>query len=130
MSELIETMKKYEDFVDMAKGASQSEIEEAEKELGVTFSEEYKNYTKEAGSASANGHELTGVVESKRLNVISATKDAKLKNENIPSNLYVVEAIGVDGIIAWQDSFGVVYESGYKSDVKKVAESLAEYVAL
>lgn len=130
MSTLLSILEKYDDYVCMPQGATADEIEAAETALGVRFSDEYKAYTEQAGSACADGHEFTGVVKAPRLNVLTVTLEAKEKNPNITDGLYVVEALNVDGILLWQDQDGKVYESGYQDTPRVTASSLAEYMEM
>lgn len=80
---LNEFLKTMSDFVCMPSGAKESDIEIAQAELGTKFSEEYISYVQEFGSASADGHDLTGVVQSERLNVVNATERFREKNDGI-----------------------------------------------
>lgn len=75
-----------------------------------------------------NGHVLTGVVDSKRLNVVSMTKTEWEYNPQVPHTMYVIENAGIDGIIIWQDEAGTIYQSMPYKQPKKIAASLAEYV--
>lgn len=49
-------------------------------------------------------------------------------NDKIPHNLYVVENVGIDGIIVWQDETGKIYESSPNHEAKQITGSLAEYI--
>lgn len=130
MSALVSALEKYDDYVGMPQGATPENIRIAEAALGLRFAEEYTEYTKAVGAACADGHEFTGVVKSPRLNVVTATLEAKEKNPKIAEDLYVVEALNVDGILLWQNGEGGVYESGYKDTPKFVATSLVEYIKM
>ena len=52
---------------------------------------------------------MTGVTTHERLSVVSVTKKERNMNSNIPANMYVIENITIDGIIALQDETGKVY---------------------
>lgn len=110
------------------KGVSAEKIDEAEKALGLVFSSEYKEYLQEFGSVSCAGHELTGFSEDGNLNVVNAT--IKMRQENIfaSNNMYVIEETHIDGIVIWQDSQGVIYQTGYKSSPEIICDSLADYI--
>ena len=76
----------------------------------------------------ANDIELTGIAKSKNRNVVEVTKREWNLNRKIKHNLYVVENIGIDGIIIWQDSSGSIYESKPNYEAKKIANNLLEYI--
>lgn len=126
MTAIIEKLRSFPDLVTL-KPAPESEITKAESQLSLKFAADYKKYTAEFGAAAANGHELTGVVSSKRLNVITATKREREINSKIPQTLYVVENTGIDGIIIWQDESGSVFQSMPYAQPRKIASSLIEY---
>ena len=65
------------------------QIIEAEKELGVSFADDYTKYVEKYGVISARGIELTGVTTHERLSVVSVTKKERNMNSNIPENMYV-----------------------------------------
>lgn len=49
-------------------------------------------------------------------------------NSNIPANMYVIENIAIDGIIALQDETGKVYTITPNGTPKLSYNSLSEYV--
>ena len=104
------------------------QIIEAEKELGLNFAEDYTNYVEKYGAISAKGIELTGVTTCERLNVISVTKRERNMNPNIPANMYVIENIAIDGLIALQDEIGKVYTVTPNKTPKLSYNSLSEYI--
>lgn len=109
-------------------GAEESLIQDAEYSLNLKFSNEYKEYLREYALASANGHELTGLCKSKRLNVVHVTKEEKENNFMIPNDFYVVERLDIDNIIIWQNEKGYIYESTKENKPKKINNSLIEYL--
>lgn len=109
-------------------GASKEDIKNAEEELGLKFAEDYKEYIEEFGVISFEGHEFTGICNSKRLNVVNVTVSNKKINTNIPSNMYVLEELNYDGFIIWQDTNGLIYETQYDSEPQRIYESLTEYI--
>lgn len=110
------------------KPASMEQIIEAEKELGVSFADDYTKYVEKYGVISARGIELTGVTTHERLSVVSVTKKERNMNSNIPANMYVIENIAIDGIIALQDETGKVYTIMPNGTPKLSYNSLSEYV--
>ena len=129
MDDLLESLKKAPGFVCMTP-ASEEEILEAEKNLGLQFSKEYKSYVSGCGVASIKGHELTGICKSKRLNVVDTTCTARDKIRGIPEDFYVIEEIHVDGIVVWQNTSGSVYLSKPDGTVKKIATSMQEFLSV
>ena len=126
MSELIEVMRCKPNFY-AEKGASEIQIEQAEKSLGLKFALDFKECLREFGAVSFGGHELTGFSVDKNLDVVEVTQKNWEKN-NVGKNLYVIEEAHIDGIIIWQDADGTVYETTPNSKAKKIANSLAEYI--
>lgn len=127
MSELIEILKNKSNFY-AEKEATESQIEQAEKFLGLKFASDFKECLYEFGAVSFDGHELTGFSADKGLCVVEVTQKNWQKN-NIGHNLYVIEEAHIDGIVVWQDSDGIVYETEPNSKTVKIANSLIEYVS-
>lgn len=125
--ELLEVMQKYDDFA-IGKPVSIEEIKQAEIELQLSFSNEYKEYLKKAGIATANVHEITGITTDERLDVVYLTK--KNRNKNIQDSWYVVEDMAIDKVLIWQDAEGVIYQTIGKAPGKTIAKSLAEYIQI
>ena len=98
-------------------------IKEAEKSLGLKFSEDYKEYLQEYTIAMYDGHELTGLGKNKRTNVVNVTLSCRGYSSDIPQTWYVLEEGNVDGIVVWQDDKGHIYLGK-----KKISESLYDYV--
>lgn len=127
MSEIIETIEKLPDLLPL-KAASDEAIVAAENELNLAFSEEYKKYIRTFGAIIADGVELTGIAKSEHRNVVRVTLQGWELNNKVPKKLYVIEDTKVDGIVIWQDASGKIYESRPNSAVKKIANSLVEYL--
>lgn len=124
---IVELMKSFEDF-DSLEGATQAEIIEAEARLKLSFSAEYREYLTSYGVASMNGHELTGIVKAPRLNVVDVTLNEREKNSNDLSNLYVIEDLGIDKIIIWQNSDGDLFQTVGDSAAQKMAKTFEQYL--
>ena len=84
-------------------GGTPEQILQAEQELGVPFSEEYHEYLSLYGIAAYDGHELTGLSKSQRLNVVFSTLEARKKYPCLPAGLYVVEETGIEELIVLQN---------------------------
>lgn len=119
---VVEIFEKKEDVI-AGKGVSIEMIVEAEKELNISFAEEYKEYLLKYGLIMCCGHELTGLGKSVRTNVVHVTKQMKQIKSGIPGDWYVLENENMDGAIIWQDTKGNVY-----FNTKKVYSSLSEFV--
>ena len=126
MNELIEIMRCKPDFY-AEKGVSMFQIEQAETVLGLRFAPAFKECLREFGAVSFGGHELTGFSADPNLDVVRVTQKNRSKN-NVGKNLYVIEEAHIDGIVIWQDANGIVYETTPKSEAKKIAHSLVEYI--
>ncbi len=110
------------------KGASEEQIEKAEEALKVSFANDYKEYLRVCGAIMVNGHELTGISKAEHMDVVNVTREGR--KYDLPEDtekMYVIEDLGIDGILIWQDSEGKIYEiqNGRK---KKIGESLEEYL--
>ena len=127
MSSIISTLKSFPDMLSLPP-AKETEISAAEKKLSLTFAPEYREYLSEFGAVAANGHELTGIVNSERLNVVNVTMREWGLNPKVPRNMYVIENAAIDGIIIWQDSSGEVFQSSPNTAPKAIAVSLSKYL--
>lgn len=121
-SKIISLIKKLPDL-DKPKPTSVQDIENAEKELGLKFTNEYKDCLKEFGYIGSGATELAGITD-----VIPITKKEWKLNSNVSHNMYVIEVLG-DGIIIWQDNSGCIYETLTRSSKpNKIASSLYDYI--
>jgi len=118
--------KPYTDFP--GHRASKSEIKKAEKVLGTKFSDEYKSYLSNFGPGAIHGSEFMGLGPVDRLNVVKQTQTAHAENPEIPSGWYLVEDLGIDGALVWQAPSGELYQSLPGNPVRKVSNSLSEYI--
>ncbi|WP_285824889.1 SMI1/KNR4 family protein [Schaedlerella arabinosiphila] len=127
MSQIAEIVDNLQDLL-FLEPAKQEDIRNIENELKLTLAEEYKEYLLKYGAVIAENVELTGIAKSKDRNVISVTKREWEVNDKIKHDMYVVENLGIDGIMIWQESSGKIYESMPNCDAKLIAGSLAEYL--
>lgn len=112
----------------LGKGVKEVEIESAERDLKLCFNKEYKMYLLHYGLISYDNHELTGLCNSQRLNVVYVTKEEKEYNPQVSSDMYVIEQTNIDGIVIWQNSKGVIFQTCPNSPPVKIANSLSEYI--
>lgn len=108
--------------------ASLDLIRQAEKDLNVLFAKDYVEYVSSFGIAVFDGHELTGICDKKRLDVVRNTKEERELNPFVPDDWYVVENAGIDGIIIWQDKMGRIYQTMPNGQKEYIADSLVEYL--
>ncbi len=127
MGKFTDIIREYEDYSAVG-GVSKEQIKAAEEELGVCFSKEYKDFLSEHGTACANGHEFLGICNSKRLSIVACTQKEKSKNEKIPQNLYLIENVGIDKLLTWQDENGVLYQTVANSAPEKMQMNITDYV--
>jgi len=83
---------------------------------------------KEIGLACFDGHELTGLTKSARLDVVSVTKEQREQLGKVASSWYVVEEANIYGIIIWQNAEGAIYRTAPNTRRRKIANSLSEYI--
>lgn len=126
MTEFIARIKNNPDAI-FGKGCKKEDIAAAEKDLGVRFAEDYREYLMNLSVVALDGREFTGITKVKRVNVVDVTKQQRKYNSSIPTNWYVIEESNIDGIVAWQDETGSIYETMPGRDAKKVADALEHY---
>ena len=126
MSDIISTIENMNDLTTL-KAATISQIEDAQNKLGLSFASEYKEYLEKYGAMSANSIELTGITESKRLNVIDVTIKERQRNE-IPTDMYVIEDTCIEGILILQNSKGEIFEFQKSNKINKIFNSLSDYL--
>ena len=128
MGNIIDVLKGMPDYIG-SNGRNEDEISRAEKALGISFAKDYRKYLAEIGLACFDGHELTGLTKTARLNVVTVTKEMREQFGDFTMSWYVVEETNIYGIVTWQSSDGTVYEAAPNSKAKKIANSLSEYIA-
>ena len=127
MSAIKDAFESRESFL-AGKGASPEQIVQAEKQLGLSFAQEYREYLSSYGIAAYDGHELTGITKSDRLNVVTVTKEAKARYVSIPADYYVIEQVGVEELVIWQSGTGEIYGCAPNYKLEKICDSLGAYI--
>lgn len=107
----------------LGKGVDEEYIRAAEKELNLTFADDYREYLSTVGLVMFDGHELTGIGKAERTNVVFVTKQMKMLKEGIPADWYVLENENMDGAVIWQNSAGEVF-----FNKKKEYRSLKDFI--
>ena len=110
------------------KAASTKAVVEAEAALHLTFSDEYKEYTRVFGAICIDTMQLTGCVSVPEANVVIATNSGRTITEKAKESWYVIYDALIDGLIYWQDSNGDVYETIPGKEPKKVAKSMVDFL--
>jgi len=127
MSTIIDALHA-KDNLNFGKGCSEAEIGEAEKTLRVTFAKEYREYLLKFGIVAYDGHELTGISNTDRLNVVSSTLSEREINPSVPEDMYVIEKTNMDGVIIWQRETGEIFCSQLGKTPVQCFDSLTEFV--
>jgi len=109
------------------KGISAKKVIEAEQKLGLRFSDEFRNYLMEYGAVSSGSHEFMGIGGDSYLDVVDETLRERENRKGFPKNCYIIENLGIDGILVLQDENGVVYEMS-DAGLKRIFNSMKEYV--
>lgn len=128
MTDIVELIKTKPDLYVM-QGASDEEINQAAQLLKLRFASDYHKYVAAFGAASFDGHELTGICNSKRLSVVDVTIKERSTTE-VPEDWYVLEQANFDGIVIWQSSSGDVYQTGPGQKQLRLSKSLAAYIEM
>ena len=128
MINIIDTLRN-KPFLFTQGGASVEAISSAEAILGSCFADDYREYLKEFGVASYQGHELTGISDVARLSVTEITPQLRDCHSEVCHGWYVVENTQIDGIVIWQSPNGSVYQSSPGQMPVQIASSFVEYVS-
>lgn len=126
MEKIISTIEKLENLRYL-EPATNEQIDIAQKQLGLHFSEEFRQYIQRYGAISAKGVELTGITALPRLSVVEVTKSERELNK-IPNDLYVIENIAIEGILLLQSSSGEIYELSQNAKIQKKYNSICDYL--
>ena len=126
MNSFIDYLKESNDYYS-GTGANEDTIRSSQADLALVFAKEYIDYLKECGIASADGHEFTGITKSKRLNVVDVTLEIRTRYQ-VPMELYVIEALHIDGIFIMQNNKGYIYVLYPNGNLEKLADSAFDYV--
>lgn len=127
MSEISNAMENLPDFFGLS-GASEDQIASAERQLQTRFAEDYRKYLAACGVASVNGHELTGICASARLNVVSVTQEMVSQHPGALPGWYVIEQANIDGIVIWQAPDGTVYQTQPNTEAMQISSGLLAYI--
>ena len=101
--------------------ASLDLIRQAEKDLKVLFAKDYVEYVSSFGIAVFDGHELTGICDKKRLDVVRNTREERELNPFVPDDWYVLENAGIP-----YEIFSEIKPNPTVSNVKAGVEAFAK----
>ncbi len=127
MTKIVDLINALPDMLPL-KPASSIQITDAELQLRVSFADDYKEYVATFGAIIADGIELSGIAKSEHRNVVSLTKKERELNPKVPHTMYVIENTHIDGIIIWQTTDGIIYQTTPNHAPVKFASSLYEYI--
>ena len=103
-------------------------IADAEKELGISFADDFKDFLQAIGGCMCFGHEIKGITHDPNFDVIYATKEIRKSIDLVPHSWYVVEDTHMDGIVILQDKNGVIYQMSPNTMPTRIAKSLEHYI--
>lgn len=126
MSKIIDRIKEIPKLYH-ATGCTTSQLKEAQNELGLEFPEEFIDYVKEYGAISFYRTEWTGLNVDGYLNVVEVTKQERELNSTFPSDCFVIENQGIDGIISVVNKNGQVFTIQYEKK-ELLCDSLLDYL--
>lgn len=126
MSKIVEKLNAVPNLFHLTGGVT-SQIKEAQKSLNLEFPAEYIEYVKTFGAVSFYGTEWTGLNVDGNLNVVTATKQERHLDSNFPNDCFVVENIGIDGVLTLMGQNGKIYS--YRRGKKSLlCDTLCEYL--
>lgn len=108
--------------------ASLEEIKNAEMALNLVFAEEYKDYLMTFGLAWSDIIVLSGIIDDEEYSVVELTKEIKSMQPEIPDDFYVIEDVGVDGLVIWQNATGTIFQSIPNHAPVKIFDSLVDFL--
>ena len=108
--------------------ASSDAIAEAEIQLGLHFSDEYKRYLSEFGAIYSKIVELKGIAKTMGYDVVAFTKMIREVTPNIPNDFYVISDMETNVAVICQDDKGVIYEWRGNDEAIPIASSLVQYI--
>lgn len=126
MSNIIEKLNSIKNLEKVG-GCSTSQIKLAEKELNITFPNEYIEFLTEFGAIRFGSIEWFGLNVNGYLNVVEATKQEISVNKNFPLDSFVLEDLGIDAKLIIVNITGQVFLMQF--DKKELlCNSLSEYL--
>ncbi|MFA9414600.1 SMI1/KNR4 family protein [Streptococcus sp. E29BA] len=126
MLQVIEEIKKIHPLYHSSP-ASSEQIKQAESELQLTFSDDFKTYLSHFGAVSFEATEWMGLNVDDYCHVVVATLEARKYNEHFPKDKFIVEDWHMDNYFILSDKSGNIYS--WDNGTEAMAyESLLDYL--
>jgi len=130
MTKIVSIIEKFPALKSFASPANDAMIEKAEKELNLKFANEYREYVSTYGAIWSENITVSGIIDGDRdFGVVELT--SRLRSyyaPQIPNNFYVIEEVGVDGLVIWQDETSAIYQSIPGSNTIKIYDNLSDFL--
>lgn len=123
----IESIKKLPGM-EFLQPATEKQIKSAEEKLGLRFAEEYREYLSYFGMVWSDIIAISGICDDEDYEVVALTDKLKKVYLGIPSDFYVIEDVGVDGLVIWQSGTGEIYQSIPNTNPVKIFDSLSDFL--
>lgn len=94
----------------------------------MEFPNEYKEYLKEYGAISFFGTEWTGLNVEDYIDVVRVTVKERELNKNFPLKYFVLENLGIDGLLTIVSENGKVFSWNPDGKINLIAENLVDYL--
>ena len=102
-------------------------IHNAENELGLKLSKEYKDVLQKYGSLCIKGEEFLGI-DNDNYDIVKATKDARINDSNFPLEAYVIENTAIEGILIIQKDTCELFTYQPNGQLQPLSDTLEEYL--
>jgi hypothetical protein len=102
-------------------------IHNAENELGLKLSKEYKDILQKYGSLCIKGEEFLGI-DNDNYDIVKATKDARINDSNFPLDAYVIENTAIEGILIIQKDTCELFTYQPNGQLQPLSDTLEEYL--
>lgn len=127
MSDIISTIIKLPGM-ESHKPASEEVIKSVEEKLNLKFADDYREYLINFGAVRSEIIAISGITNDPEYGVLELTNKIRLFNTQIPTNFYVIEDVGVDGLVIWQDETGTIYQSLPTKAPMQLYNNLTDYL--
>lgn len=128
MPDIILTIKKLPSMKSYAPPTSDEAIKNAEEKLSLKFAEDYKVYVSFFGAVWSDIITVSGIIDDEDFGVVNLTNKLRPFYPQIPLNFYVIEDVGIDGLVIWQDETGSIYQSIPNNEPMRIYSNLSDYL--
>lgn len=126
MSDIIDKIKGVKGLR-CARGCSEEQLLEAQKELDLLFPEEFSEYVREYGCIDFGATEWTGLNIKGYLNTVTATEKERNINAGFPKGYFVLEDMNIDARKIIVNEEGQVFSLQYEK-VTPLCNTISEYL--